>query len=136
MRCDVCYHTLTHIHIFITHTFVDDWTASRFVPKLAKFWDSSSSYLQKITVLYAVKSLCVEVKNKSLVTDLFPRVMKGCKDPTANVRFVAIQTLQELLPLLDPKTMSSQVRPCLEELQRDKDSDVQYYASRCLSHCN
>lgn len=127
--------TSTKSLILLSQVFGEDWTASRFVPKLAKFWDSATCYLQRITVLYAIKALSVEVKSKSLITDLFPRVMKGCKDGTPNVRFVAILTLQELLPLVDAKSMSSQVKPCLEELQRDKDSDVQYYATRCLALC-
>ncbi len=72
--------------IMLSQVYGEDWTASRFVPKLAKLWDGSSSYLQKITVLYAVKALNVEVKSKTVVNELFPRVMKGCKDTTPNVR--------------------------------------------------
>lgn len=116
----------------LCEVFGDEWATSRFIPRLTGVWDKAGSYIEKITMLYAFRALASSAQGDVLMKEILPRVMKGCKDKTPNVKCVAVQTLQELIPSLDDLTLTNQVRPCLEEMQRDEDSDVQYYSSLCI----
>ena len=123
--------TATSIKKLCKH-FGDDWTTSRFVPQLTTLWDKAESYVEKTVVMYAFRALAFVAKGDVLMEQLLPRVIEGCKDNTPNVKFISVQTLQELTPNLDDMTKKNQVIPLLEEMQRDPDSDVQYYSSICL----
>lgn len=64
---------------------------TRLVPKLKEKF--GGPYLQRITVLYAVKALMQSGDSGTLKEDLVELATKGAKDSVCNVRLVAAATL-------------------------------------------
>ncbi len=49
-----------------------------------------------------------------------------------NIRFNVAKMLERLVPLLEAQVMDQTVRPVLQELTEDPDTDVRFYASQAL----
>ena len=52
-----------------------------------------------------------------------------------NVRFNAAKVLQQLAALSDAPAVSQTIRPTLNELAADKDSDVRFFSQHALAVC-
>lgn len=70
---------------------------------------------------------------------VLPTIIDMSKDPIPNIRFNVAKSLEALIPLLkkDPNTaelISSSVKPTLEKLCTDQDSDVKFFATRALEN--
>ena len=50
----------------------------------------------------------------------------------SQVRFNAAKALKQLQPLLDPAVVQQQLKPCLQQLVKDADKDVRYFAGQGL----
>lgn len=84
-----------------------EWVASTLVPKLTGLYaspgkktavspGSNSSYLQRITVLNALGATVADDLEASALSSAMDVLVKGVKDPIANVRFNAIRALADV----------------------------------------
>jgi len=64
---------------------------------------------------------------------MLPVVIGLSKDTVANVRFNVAKTLQKIGPLMDASTINQQIKPCLDKLNLDADTDVKYFAQEALT---
>ncbi len=53
-----------------------------------------------------------------------------------NIRFNVAKMLERLMPLLEAQVMDQTVRPVLQELKEDSDTDVRFYAGQALAACD
>ena len=53
-----------------------------------------------------------------------------------NIRFNVAKMLERLVPLLEAQVMDQTVRPVLQELKEDPDTDVRFYAGQALAACD
>ena len=53
-----------------------------------------------------------------------------------NIRFNVAKQLERLTPLLEAGVTEQMVRPVLQELAGDTDSDVRFYAAQALAGCD
>jgi serine/threonine-protein phosphatase 2A regulatory subunit A len=111
------------------------WCAAKFVPRLRELFDQDNGYLQRIIVLYGVQGLSKSHDMAALATDLLPIVLRAARDPVPNVRFVAAQTLDQLIPILDGGRVSTEVKPALQALAADSDPDASWFAMGALQKC-
>jgi len=59
-------------------------------------------------------------------------VVALASDPVPNVKFNVAKTLMRISPWLDQASIQQHVKPVLEKLKQDSDSDVQYYALEAM----
>ena len=79
------------------------------------------------------QSLSEVVGSPTMERQLLPFLLRLAKDPVPNVRFNVAKAFERLLPCLERGVLVSQVRPCLEALSRDSDTDVRYYSGKTLA---
>lgn len=70
-----------------------------------------------------------------ITNTMLPLVLKLAQDPVPNIRFNVAKTLHSLIPLLDSSVVQTKIKPCLQELLKDSDRDVKFYASQALQSC-
>lgn len=70
-----------------------------------------------------------------LVGSMLPVVLAASKDRVPNVKFNVAKILQTVAPLVEPSVLEATVKPCLQELAEDGDTDVRYYARQALQVC-
>jgi len=88
-----------------------------------------------MTVLYVITELTPLVGTKVATNTLLPIVLRMSQDSVANIRFNVAKTLQSMVPQLDTETVQSRVRPCLERMLQDPDSDVKIFGTKALAVC-
>lgn len=117
----------------LAHTLGGEWVKAKLVPKLRELWTPDSSYLQRITVLYAAKELCAHPELADVAAEVLPLLTSATKDEVPNVRFVAAQALQEAIPVLSTGRVSTELKPLLSSLAAtDSDPDVRHFAGLAL----
>jgi len=132
-----------------------EWMRKEIVPRYLRIYDSSESYLTRITVLKAFAKLisldggdgegdgeegkgrmCDEALQEEVVT----LILRGLeKDSVANVRIVAAQGLKEIAEKVDDGLLTSRIRPALEARTNtadEEDEDCRYFAQIALSACS
>lgn len=95
-------------------------------------------YLYRMTILVAISMLAPIVGNEVVNESMLPVLVVAAKDPVPNVKFSVAKTLQKMMQesIIDQNMVSEIVRPCLQELSKDEDIDVQYFASQALGKCD
>jgi hypothetical protein len=63
---------------------------------------------------------------------VLPTLGKGCNDPVANVRFVACSVIAEIANSGKKSSLRKSVINELDNLMKDTDIDVQYFALKAL----
>ena len=150
------------------------WMRAKVLPHLTSlFHTEGGSYLQRITVLYALRELLLGGQSQSqsqsqqqpapgtdvtgagssdgsgstaeeaaahVAPDALPLLLGGLRDEVPNVRFVAVQIVEEaghVLSLAKQQGGSSgkeALAPLVGELAgKDTDADVRYFAQRALA---
>lgn len=109
-----------------------DWILENIIPKLTEMFDRSQVYQERVNVLQAFKQLACDKASTALLNEMTQVAIRGARDNIPNVRVGAAKTLEDLSKHAGQAIVSSQVRPCLAELQSDSDSDVRYYACVAL----
>ena len=104
------------------------WCDTRLRPKLEALYNSGRSYLQRITVLYAVRSLANREELGPMLSMLIPILVDATQDRVPNVRFVAAQVLEVVGKVVDSEVIDRELRPALDRLVGDADGDVRHFA--------
>eukprot|EP00808_Paulinella_micropora_P011512 g50482.t1 len=112
----------------ITKVFGVPWAMVQLVPKVIKFFGHHKSYFYRMTALYAVQNLCTTVGPEGSKSTLMPLVLSLARDPVPNIRINVVRTLQHLSSILEEKDVRELIYPTLEELSKDSDDDVSYFA--------
>jgi len=117
----------------LTKAFDYAWTSKVIMPNLLGVYDEKNKYLHRMVPIKAARELIPHLSKEEVAT-LLPVVLKACKDGISNVRLVAVQALNELIPKLDVEVVTNDVRPVLEPLLKDMDDDVKYFAAQTLKN--
>lgn len=123
---------ITHLRE-IADTFGPQWTVEHLLPKLIEQYSSSSGYASRATTLHVLPQVARVMTSEQIVQSILPLLVKAMKDSVPNVRICACR---DLLTIMDSFNLGTTViRPALNELIQDSDTDVQYYATQALEKC-
>ena len=70
-----------------------------------------------------------------ITSSLLPLCLRMAGDTVPNVRFNVARTLQALIPLVDSKVVTADIKPALLRLNDDTDVDVKFFAGQALQLC-
>ena len=88
---------------------------------------SSDSYLIRNTVTFLVKEFAGDAYNYDFVErKLLPYITKMSKDRSANIRMNCAAILKKMSKVSKSKEIVKEVNGVLEELKRDRDTEVIY----------
>jgi len=118
----------------LTGIFGLQWMQETILP-YAMLLHSHPNYLHRMTVLHLITELVPLVGTKIATNSLLPIVLRMSQDSVPNIRFNVAKTLQKMVPHLDSDTVLGRVRPCLELLVQDPDSDVKIFGTKALAMC-
>lgn len=91
------------------------------------------SYTVRIPYIIARLQTLAEGCQKEAATKLMLSTVVGlASDAVPNVKFNVAKTLMRIGQWLDQPTLQQQVKPVLEKLRQDTDSDVQYFAAEAM----
>ncbi|KAH8258950.1 hypothetical protein KR038_011071 [Drosophila bunnanda] len=115
----------------IVELFGGAWAERSTIPLILAM-SGNGSYFYRMTCLFCVSALA-EVCGMDITTNLMlPTVLQLADDPVPNVRFNVAKTLQKIAPFVDACAIVDQVKPTLDKLNADKDSDVKYFAAEAI----
>lgn len=89
----------------------------------------SSGY---ISVTYNLQTLAEGCQKESATKLMLTTVVGLAADPVPNVKFNVAKTLMRVGQWLDTASIQQQVKPVLDKLKQDPDSDVQYFAVEAI----
>lgn len=107
------------------------WAKKSIVPRLAAM-GSDAAYLKRLTTLFAINAIADQVDSEVICKDLGSVVAALAKDPVPNVRLNVARTIAKLTAKPDPAA-TAVYKPVLEQLKKDTDVDVQYFAQHALA---
>jgi len=108
-----------------------EWAQNNLLPHVLAP-HNHANYLYRLTALYAATCFASIIRPEAVVSTILPLVLQMAADPVPNVRFNAAKALKQLQPLLDPAVVQQQLKPCLQQLVKDADKDVRYFAGQGL----
>ena len=114
------------------------WARAKLLPQLRELFSKrESTYLQRITILYALKDLVVAPDARDAANDVLDLIVTALADTVPNVRLVAAGVLHGALQrgVYDAARLSREVRPAVEAIVPDTDPDVRIIAAELLSAC-
>ena len=108
------------------------WARAKLLPRLRDLFSArDGSYLQRITVLYALKDFILAPDAGDAANDVLDLLVAGLRDAVPNVRLVAAAAVRGALAggVFDGARVAREVRPALEALLADADLDVRAAAT-------
>jgi len=116
----------------LVKAFKYPWIQKTVMPTLLSTYDPKNKYLHRMVPVKAALDL-VPYLTGDEVSTLLPVVLKASRDGISNVRLLAVQALNAILPKLDSDIRTRDVRPMLEQLVKDLDYDVRFFAAKTLN---
>ena len=110
------------------------WAAKTMVPKLQQLYEEGAGFLQRITVIYGSVFLAHGCKESPAADACADLVVRATKDPVPNVRFVGARAAESLVAAVSKSTMEGKLKPALQALASDRDSDVKHFSRRALEN--
>ncbi|CAG9321282.1 unnamed protein product [Blepharisma stoltei] len=99
-----------------------NWVLAEFLPKLEDLYHQDLGYISRRTVLHALSHLTLEADQ------FIPIFTEAAKDKVANIRLVLCKVIKRLSSRID----IAPFKTMLQELSRDPDKDVKYFAIQAL----
>merc|ERR1712007_1350 len=122
----------------IAETFGAQWTVEHLLPKIVEQYSQSAGYANRVTTLHVLPQVSNVMTADQIVQFIVPLLIKATKDNVPNVRFCPCRTIMWMMENhnLGSVSINTVIKPTLQELEKDSDIDVQYYAQRALAHCH
>jgi len=118
----------------LVRTCGEECALKSFLPRLIEHYSSEgSSYLQRVTVVYALRELAC-CAFPAIVDVALPVLLRATRDPVPNVRTVAAGVLGESITakVIPRARIVGDVRAALTALTSDSDADVRFAAGIAL----
>jgi len=121
----------------ISTTFGPVWTVEHLLPKIVEQYSHGVGYASRVTTLHVLPQVSGVMTPEQVVQYIIPLLVKATKDNVPNVRFCACRTIAWMLENhnINAENINTVIKPALEDLDKDSDIDVQYFAMRALTHC-
>lgn len=111
----------------------ENWTTQHFLQKVLSLYSLTSPYSTRVAILQTLPNIANVIRSTDDVNKLIlPTLEKGCTDPVANVRFVACLAISGIAHTGKRSHIRKSVIHELDNLIKDTDSDVQYFALKAL----
>jgi serine/threonine-protein phosphatase 2A regulatory subunit A len=112
--------------------FGEEWTVNHFIPKILSLYSGTNPFTSRIAILHTIPRMAIVLSKQSEVERLLlPTVQEGCKDPVANVRFIAC-SVAEIIAKARIEIKEA-IKASIEPLVSDQDIDVRYFAARVIA---
>eukprot|EP00812_Abedinium_dasypus_P013293 NODE_67_length_2278_cov_728.590643.p1 GENE.NODE_67_length_2278_cov_728.590643~~NODE_67_length_2278_cov_728.590643.p1 ORF type:complete len:592 (-),score=175.36 NODE_67_length_2278_cov_728.590643:369-2144(-) len=121
----------------IAEAFGRQWVVDHLLPKLVDQYSQSAGYANRVTTLQLLPQVSGVMAPNQVELFVVPLLVRATKDTVPNVRFCACRNLMWIMEHGPPGAhcVADLVKPTLQELLHDADSDVQFYAKRALTCC-
>jgi serine/threonine-protein phosphatase 2A regulatory subunit A len=121
----------------VAECFGASWTVEHLLPKIVEQYSQSAGYANRVTTLSVLPQVAHVMTADQIVQFIVPLLIKATKDSVPNVRFSACRMLIEIMEqkTINASSITSVIKPMLQELEHDPDIDVQYYAQITLAIC-
>jgi serine/threonine-protein phosphatase 2A regulatory subunit A len=119
----------------IVAQFGGQWAAEKFFPTAFLIYDKTTNYLHRMTCLLLISNVTKHCSSDVIDKDLLPLVISSCVDEVANVRIQACRTLATIIPNVDKGLAQSKILPSLQNLAKDPDEDVAFFAGEAIALC-
>ena len=103
------------------------WLTEKLWPRLVELFSPTQSYLNRVTVLHAIRKVAPSFPSEAIERLLLPIIIQAFCDPVPNVQLCACATLQAVQPLLSQPAMLAPSK-IVEQLVLSKDKDVSFIA--------
>ena len=112
--------------------FGEEWTVNHIIPKILSLYSGTNSFTSRIAILHTIPRMaCVLSQHSDVERLLLPTLLQGCKDPVANVRFIACAVAESVTRTR--AEIKEALRASVEPLVTDQDIDVRYFATRVIA---
>ena len=101
--------------------------------RLSEILGKETSYHFKITVLYAMKTICLDKNNEGFFDKCIESLAKAAGEPVPNIREVCVKCYQDVLTHCDRGQARETLKKQLVILSQDTDSEVKQCASALLA---
>lgn len=101
------------------------------IPRLQKLMATETSYLKKVTALYAYETV-VKLYPKELQGPCLQEVFSQTKDRVPNIRIVSLKVLSSVYAKVDDSQKQA-IRSTAQSLIQDPDVDVRQQAQAILA---
>ncbi|OAF68390.1 hypothetical protein A3Q56_03825 [Intoshia linei] len=112
------------------------WAQENIIPVMVQQLNNSTNYLRRLTLLYALRLMAESCGSEVFLQCLLPIILKLGLDKVSNVRFNVCKLLEKLAPLMDSTTINTKVKQLLDNLAKDDDDEVKWYAKSALKSMN
>eukprot|EP00811_Abedinium_folium_P032592 NODE_5624_length_1750_cov_11.629698.p1 GENE.NODE_5624_length_1750_cov_11.629698~~NODE_5624_length_1750_cov_11.629698.p1 ORF type:complete len:478 (-),score=121.99 NODE_5624_length_1750_cov_11.629698:317-1552(-) len=121
----------------IAEAFGSQWAVDHLLPQLVEQYSQSAGYANRVTTLQLLLQVSGVMGQDQVELSVVPWLVGATKDSVPNVRFCACRMLMLVLErnILGTHCITDLVKPTLQELRDDADTDVQFYARRALALC-
>lgn len=116
----------------LVEKFGTEWAQNTVIPKVLQM-SRDQNYLHRMTCLFSINVLADACGADVTGRVMLPTVLNLASDGVPNVRFNVAKTLQRVGPVLDTTSLHTQVKPCLDKLKEDQDTDVRYFAEEAAT---
>jgi len=116
----------------LTAELGQSWLIEKLWPRLAELFNPNQSYLNRMTVLHALRKVAPYFNAELIEKSLLPILVHAFEDPVPNVQLCACSTLQALQPLI-PQPLLVTPLQIVELLVNSKDKDVSWIAKDTIA---
>ncbi|RIB23797.1 armadillo-type protein [Gigaspora rosea] len=120
----------------LTEVFGVEWAKTTIIPKILEM-GTNQNYLYRMTTIFAITTMAPAVTPEVIRDHILPTVNSLVSDPIPNIRFNVAKSYEVLIPVLRQCSetavlLETQVKPALDKLRDDPDTDVKYFAEKAL----
>eukprot|EP00811_Abedinium_folium_P033690 NODE_6634_length_1653_cov_13.439056.p1 GENE.NODE_6634_length_1653_cov_13.439056~~NODE_6634_length_1653_cov_13.439056.p1 ORF type:complete len:457 (-),score=108.63 NODE_6634_length_1653_cov_13.439056:281-1516(-) len=121
----------------IAEAFDSQWVVDHLLPELVDQYSQSAGYANRVTTLQLLPQVAGVLAPDQVEMFVVPLLVRATKDSVPNVRFCACRNLMWVMErgILGAHCITDLVKPTLQELKDDVDTDVQFDSRRALTFC-
>jgi serine/threonine-protein phosphatase 2A regulatory subunit A len=116
----------------LTNELGQSWLIEKLWPRLEELFSPSQSYLNRMTVLHAIRKIAPFFTNDLVEKMLLPILTEAFSDTVPNVQLCACISLQALSPLIQ-KPLLTKTSQLVTQLVSSKDKDVALLAKDTIA---
>ncbi|KAK8804943.1 hypothetical protein WA171_006908 [Blastocystis sp. BT1] len=108
-----------------------DFAFENIITKLEKQYKETTNYLLQFNTLYTYQAVIRTIPQDHRCQEMINTIVTEMNNRVPNLRFISCRIITDLAPLL-PENVKNMVATKMNELLKDEDRDVRYYAAKGL----
>jgi serine/threonine-protein phosphatase 2A regulatory subunit A len=112
-----------------------DWAQQNTFDGAIGSYKTSTNYLHRMISLFFIEDIIDKITFDQIKTYCWPTLEPALNDHVSNVRFTASKTAKFIIPHLPMEFVLSHIKPLLDPMTENDDTDVSYFAMKALEQC-